>query len=405
MAGTISPPWNDRPGSIGSGALGEFAASVDVHALHFRDGLWVELELVQPERAQAQSLLQAFAMGSTSSESGGAEVDADRESTDVSCPGICMDLNGSDAPTQEDFSLVGAACGRLASSLECFDRGFGSDGYVDYMDVASWDWMLGTNCGQKGGSCPGNLCPQNYDFWLPASGEAQATALNMLPNDQRWLDSPMVDGAPGSFLVLGKQRNWRDGLPVLEYKDLLYSVDWAGEFKGAAPSEGLSVRCNMRLVRGSSGEVYVVDIQQGILDLKGRALVRPQSVSFDGKLVHVGIRGTTDSPWGRPVLDAIVDGQYAFVVPVLIQTGPKEAYLGAAKLELTGGGDFGISQLFADPDVLKGDPQNPMLKGLREIERDCAGRCVCAECPPPEWQRPALEVRPQWHIARPRLSG
>jgi len=88
--------------------------------------------------------------------------------------------------------------------------------------------------------------------------------------------------------------------------------------------------------------------------------------------VHIGIQDKGLDSFGRPVLDAAVDGQYVYVVPIVVEPDSHEPYTAAAKLRLLGGGQppYEIVRLYDDPPLVN---DNQYRNNLRELELDDNG--------------------------------
>jgi hypothetical protein len=91
--------------------------------------------------------------------------------------------------------------------------------------------------------------------------------------------------------------------------------------------------------------------------------------------VYVGMQGTAEKPYGRPVLDAAFDVNSVYVVPVVVVPNGKEPYTAAARLTL--GQSLTVVKLY-DGNLLPFDYDHPEYQlqyrnTLREIELDAAG--------------------------------
>jgi len=89
--------------------------------------------------------------------------------------------------------------------------------------------------------------------------------------------------------------------------------------------------------------------------------------------VVIGLQGRRASTWGRPLLDAVVEADAVYVVPVVVQPEAQEPYLAAARLARSGDR---IEQIYDDTDKAITHSEtwdNPNLTGLREIEVDGEG--------------------------------
>ena len=115
------------------------------------------------------------------------------------------------------------------------------------------------------------------------------------------------------------------------------------------------------------------------LDKTDELIIPPSQTTYTNEprhnrsaTVYVGIQNQGAGPIGRPILDAAFDGQYVYVVPVIVDPAQGEAYAAAAKLQLSSAGNppYRIVQLYDDPPPLN---DNQYRNNLREIEIDDAG--------------------------------
>jgi hypothetical protein len=352
----LVPPPAGRPGSTGSGRFATFHEYVWRADLDFVRGTRIELELTGPE---------------------GACVLINNWDPQVHCSGICMDLNWSDAPDEEDFLIVLGEMGERAGlsdsstgSRACLDGLFSADGFVDLFDVASWDWALNADSRL-------NLCPD-----LPLT--ARVAKMSMMSGvTVGSAVSPTSMDAPeslGDLLVAGK-RGDSDEPGARKLNDRLYAFGVEGICSTHFATD--SGRCNIRLVRSPNGELYQINSEAGLarLDLTGPdvPVVPPDALDYApepryGKMatVYIGIQGDGADSFGRPILDAAFDDNYVYVVPVVVAAAGEKPYTAAAKLQLRDGPDpsYQIMQLYDDVP-LPGDNQH--RNNVREIEIDRAG--------------------------------
>jgi hypothetical protein len=352
VARLLAPP-PDRPGSVGSGRFGKFREYVSRRHLNFIKGTRIEFELVGPE---------------------GACVLINDWDPQVHCDGICMDLNWSDAPDEEDLLIVLAELGELAEMLRdatgsrtCLDGLFSADGFVDLLDIASWDWALNSDSRL-------NLCP---DLPLTARGTKMAVtgSTTMVSAGSAALTNMPQD--IGDLLITGKRSDSSDP-GARKLHDRLYAFSAEGMCSTDFATD--SGRCNIRLVRGPDGELYQINSEAGLtrLNLNGpdEPTVPPVALDYAAEprygkmaIVHIGIQGGGANSFGRPILDAAFDDNYVYVVPVVVAAAGETPYTAAAKLQLRGGSDppYQIAQLYDDAP-LPGDNQH--RNNVREIEID-----------------------------------
>jgi hypothetical protein len=141
-------------------------------------------------------------------------------------------------------------------------------------------------------------------------------------------------------------------------------------------------RTNGRLVQDFEGELYQINLEQGIVRLADAQVVVPagEDAIIEPRYgvdagVYIGLHGAGSDWWGRPIMDAAFDADgFVYVVPVVVApvTDPNLTYTAAAMLELLGGGNYQVLQLYDDPDAFSPN-DNRELSGLREIEVDSSG--------------------------------
>jgi hypothetical protein len=355
----IAAPPVDRPGSAGSGRFGVFHEFVYRGHLNFIRGTRIELELIGPE---------------------GASVLINNWDPQVHCSGICMDLNWSDAPDEEDLMVVIGEYGNTAellpdatNSRACLDGVFSTDGYVDSFDVVSWDWVLS----ESGRADMLNLCQVPISMGL-------ATMATMSVSNA-WLESitepiALIDltNSLSDLLIVGK-RNMSEDPRAYKSKDRLYLIDRTGQYVGW--SELTSDRGNIRVTKDPEGKLYQINSDIGIvkLDNSGEVIVPSGQTAYDNEpryntfaTIYIGVQNRDISPCGRPILDAAFDEDYVYVVPVVVSPNGEDAYLAAAKLQLLEGQNppYQVVQLYDDPPAAN---DNQHRNHLREIEIDGSG--------------------------------
>lgn len=358
----IPPPG--QPGSIGSGRFAKFSGTFSDSNLNFTRGTYVELEL---RGTDTRCWIDNF-------------------DPTIHCRTICMEITGDPAVNELDFLTVVGEYGQTADldddDRACMEGVFSSDGYVDAADIISWDWQLGFD--NKSHLC---LCGDTCRGHMPLS-QSQSEAEFLLEQEslnQAAAAGYSFDQPKGQLLIAGKSNAESDSYKLSDY---LYSFD----------SQSLCVdtnscpvdRANIRLVKDPSGELYQLNIEEGMIRLSdGEIIIPPGSDSFTGADVEprhqrnanifVGLQGSEPDFSGRPVVDVAFDPQFAsnnyvYVLPVVVDPigDPNLVYTAAAKLELPPSGDppYEVIQIY-DDDPYAGDPHDIRnLDALRDIEID-----------------------------------
>jgi hypothetical protein len=371
--GLLTEPPAGRPGSAGSDRFGVFQKKVPTEHLDLTDGTYVELELIEP----AEPLMGPLSLtGGTSLEGdggGGGMVTIDDWGPEVHCDGICLDITWDDLVDEVDFLTVVGACG-VAAELDpnetgsgaCLEGAFSDDGYVDALDISGWDWTLCSE--ERMGLCNG----------IPLGDEGEGASLGGEAMKESGGAMPLVS-LPGSLddlLIIGKRSS---SSPSTKMKDRVYTFDSDGDYSANfAPS---SERSNIRIVQGADGQLYQVNSEDGVvrLDASDTKIIEPGECSYADEpryhksaTVYVGIQGEGEDAVGRPILDAAFDGDYVYVVPVVVNPVGDESYAAAAKLQLLGSGSppYSVVKLYDDPPP---PADNQYRNGLREIEIDDLG--------------------------------
>jgi hypothetical protein len=365
VARLAAPPF-PRPGSAGSGRFGVFEKIVWTGHLNFSEEICVELELVGPEN---NGLLFATGKALRATSAGSTSAVIDSLSPAVQCYGICLDINWDNFVDEADFMMVVGECGGSAvGDVACMDGVFSADGYMDTYDVASWDWALHSDDHLL------NYCkiPLVRDGVTMMSAAVRSLKLKAplvladLPDD---LSDLLIIGKSGESNVHSKLR------------DRFYLFDQDGISHGWL--DDTLERCNIRLVQGPGGEVYFLNSENGLLRLDGTndAVVPPGKIALTNineprynrpATVYVGIQDEGSNTYGRPILDAALDVNYIYVVPVVVDPEGGEPYTAAAKLRLLDGGNppYEIVQLYDESPLLN---DNQYRNYLREIELDSTG--------------------------------
>ena len=268
---------------------------------------------------------------------------------EIKCGGVCCDFTGDYAVDEEDFLMVLASTGDFNDCETC--------GYIVHDDIwDKYDLFQFTLLNELNTL---NACP------MPLTGE-EATGGPY--------DSNGISISASTLLVAGK-RGTSDALTKL--KDRLYMLNRQGQYVNVA--EPLYNYANSNLVQDANGEVYQVNLGNGLMRLSdGKSVVPPGTFyvtsepryGVDAK-VCIGLHKEWDGDWwGRAVLDAAFDSQgYVYVIPVVVEPNDpnKEAYTAAAKLQLSLSGTppYSVVQLYYAQNA-----DNPNEPGLREIEVD-----------------------------------
>ena len=366
----IENPASGQAGSANSGRFGIFQMTVSTEELNFVEGMWLEIELIGPESG---SPLMTYGMESN----GDDTVLIDDWGVEVHCDGICMDVNWDTIVSEEDFLTVIAACGLPASldpnaidSLVCLDGFFSEDGFLDTFDVVSWDWSVDS----------GDTFPFYCGVPLAEGMETSVAAAGGFEGPVALSSYVSLPGSLDDLLIAGKRGTSDDPLE-LKSKDRLYVFDNNNVCMGWSTPE--SDRCNIRLVRDLEGNLYQLNSIEGVLRLDdtNEVIIPPGKISDVNEpreggaaVVYVGLQGSGENATGRPILDAVIDANYAYVVPVVVEPNDPnvEPYAAAAKLQLLGAGNppYQLVQLYDDTPP-QGD--NKYRNHLREIELDAAG--------------------------------
>jgi hypothetical protein len=360
----LLPPLAGQPGSEGSGRFGTFKKYVSIGNMDFIRGTRIEFELVGPD---------------------GSCVLINNWDPQVQCSAVCKDVTGDTAVTVRDFLTVVGECGTTAeltetNSTHCLEGIFSDDGYVDWGDVTSWDWTLNSEDRE-------NLCNRQ----IPLTGSADKAGCACPPTKAAWATASIpaasssgpvnLENFEGAFLVAGKVYDPCEGDHLLRFlTDGLYGLDEYGHFM--EQFWPVFNRTNGRLVQDFEGELYQINLEQGIVRLADAQVVVPAGedaiieprYGVDAE-VYIGLHGAGSDWWGRPIMDAAFDADgFVYVVPVVVApvTDPNLTYTAAAMLELLGGGNYQVLQLYDDPDAFSPN-DNRELSGLREIEVDSSG--------------------------------
>ena len=364
----LLPPPFPRPGSAGSNYFAVFQKIVWTGSLNFTEGVYIELELIEPEKS---GLLFAGSMPKVSDDSGDSSVFIDDWNPAVQFYGICLDINWDNFVDEADFLMfIGGSGCPATGEMACMDGAFSSDGYMDSYDVASWDWAMDSD-DRLLNYCGVPLISGGMTMMSVAAAGIESSDMLM----------PRVNyagGDLGDILIAGKTSE--NNTPS-KLKDSLYIFNSDGQCSGSF--EPASDRCNIRLIRGTDGENYQINSETGLLrlDSANTVIIPPGKKTLTGiteprynktATVYVGIQDEGPDSFGRPVLDAAFDAEYVYVVPVVVKPDGEDPYMAAAKLKLLAGGNppYEVVQLYDDPPLPN---DNQYRNHLRELEVDNAG--------------------------------
>jgi len=340
----LKAPPESRPGSVDSKRFGTFRRFVNTQGLDFVRGTRIELELIGPE---------------------GTRVYINNFDPQVFCrDDYCSDVTGDTQVTVLDYLTVVGEYGTTAEvpldgqkSRSCLDSLFGEDGFVDWQDITSWDWLVN----QSG---IGHLCS------IPLTSTASGTA-------------PMAQGSaglldlPAELLIAGKRPNPSN---PGQLEDKLYVVDTSGAYK--AGNSCVLKHANARLVQDHQGQFYQVNLQAGLVSINdANNLFPPARLTYNSDprykvpvKVLIGLQGSGDNWAGRPIQDAAFDAfGNLYVVPVIVDPNTAgEPYMAVAQLQPLPGQNppYQLIRLYDDPPV-GGD--NQQRNALRELELDADG--------------------------------
>lgn len=365
----IRNPSFPRPGAMNTSKFAVFKKIAWTEHLDLSKGVYIELELVEPE---TNGLLFAGPMSKVSNGSGSNSVFIDDWSPSVQCYGICMDINWDNFVDEADFLMVVGGVGSSATGENaCMDGAFSDDGGIDTFDAVSWDWALNSDvrllnfCGVPltGGS--GSVGMMSISGAGSKSSGMLLPRVNISANDL------------SDLLIAGKTSEMN---PPSKLEDSLYAFNNEGQFKGSF--EPASDRCNVRLVQGPDGENYQLNSETGLLrlDSSDTAVIPPGEIRLSNTeprynasaTVYVGVQDKGADSFGRPVLDAALDSEYVYAVPVVVAPDGEEAYTAAVKLRIVDGASppYEVVQLYDDPPL---ENDNQYRDYLRELEIDNSG--------------------------------
>jgi hypothetical protein len=365
VARVTSPP-PPRPGSPGSNRFGVFDKFVSTGGLDLSQGTWVELVLLQPESG-GMFFAESGGQFGTLDDGNGVIGYVNNLEASVDCYwGYCLDLNWDFDVSEADFLMVISGVG--GSDAPCLEGPFSDDGYTDEYDTESWDWTL--NIG-------GYLSFCDHVPMTEGGGSFMGSGFGHFGGNV----NPLGLSDVNDLLISGK-RGADEGPTKL--KDHLYVFD--SNFHYLRLLEPLVPdRCNTRIVRGESNDLYRINSEEGVMRLddtntpvvpKGQTTFANEPRYEQSATVYVGIQGEGPNSFGRPIFDAAFDSSFVYVVPVVVVPGGDSnfAYAAAAKLQLDpcSNPPYHVMKLYDEPP-LPGDNQLEYRNTLREIELDDAG--------------------------------
>lgn len=366
----ILNPSFPRPGAYGTDKFAVFQKMVWTEQLDLSKGVYIELELLEPE---TNGLLLASSISKVSNDSGSSSVFIDDWNPSVQCYGICMDINWDNFVDEADFLMVigGVGCDATGEHA-CMDGAFSDDGGIDTFDAVSWDWALNSDV-RLLNFCGVPLTGGSGSVGMMSVSSAGPKSSGMLLPRVSFSNSDLSD-----LLISGKTSEMN---PSSKLKDSLYAFNNEGQFVGSF--DPASDRCNIRLVKGPDGEIYQLNSETGLLrfDSSDTVIVPPGEIRLSNitepryntsATVYVGVQDKGADSFGRPILDAALDSEYVYVVPVVVDPDGEEAYEAAAKLRLLEGASppYEVVQLYDDPPLPN---DNQYRNYLRELEIDNSG--------------------------------
>jgi hypothetical protein len=347
----LRPPAPFRSGSIGSDEFAFFSGTFSSGGLDFFRGTYIQLEL----RGK------------------GARCYIDNWDPMVECHKPKCGDYGMDFGTINivDYLLLLSEVGLSSPSSAgkgCLD--LVCDGVVSNDDLLAWDVV------EKLHKCP--------------LVEGASAASETGPTEQLGanLEAQADVGQAAQLLILGKPRNdfaSDSSTPA----SCLYSVD----SDGTSPEVMIEAGGNSRLVTDNLGNIYQIKSTAGLVRQDATPVVSPGHVSFGGSLVVVGYHDidgdyVEDGPLLSDAAFSPYDSNIVYLAPVQVIPPVAEGcpYVAAAKLELTGGGNYSVLRLYglnpvADPnqtripdcEMVESFVYEPDVQHLHELEIDPYG--------------------------------
>ncbi|MBN1457102.1 MAG: hypothetical protein JW912_04545, partial [Sedimentisphaerales bacterium] len=335
----VRAPAAGRPGSVGSNSFAVFSGLFPPDGFNFYRGTYIELKL--SGSANSSCLINNW-------------------DPCVNCIGICGDFN-IEIPFPlnivdiYDYMVLLSEYGLsdpASAGRACLD--IVADGCINNDDLLAWDIDEALN-----------LCGQS------ASSSTSAISLKFQTFQTASVSEPL--------LICGKPSS---GTGTQIPGSYLYNADT----DGVCASGSTSTNSDGRLITDGEGTIYQINGDTGLVNLEtDTVVVSTDVVSYESSQVYIGF----DSGQGKLLSDAVFspeDPNIVYIVPV--QVDPQNGdcpYTAAAKLELTGGGNYNIAEIYGKNPATDPDQNNtitdcdgdlvyePDVQHLHEIEIDSEG--------------------------------
>jgi hypothetical protein len=224
-----------------------------------------------------------------------------------------------------------------------------------------------------------NFCGVPLDSGTDATLNAAETAFEAAY--RALLAQYYIENLPDNLsdlLILGKRG---ESNAASKLKGRFYLFDSNGAFNGYSTPE--TERCNIRLVKSYDGQLYILNSETGLskLDEAHKNIVPNGKFSITdfneprynkSADVYIGVQSEGSDVFGRPVLDAAIDENYVYVVPVVVNPVGENSYTAAAQLQLLEGGNppYKVTRIYDEPPL---EYDNQYRDNLRELELDDSG--------------------------------
>jgi hypothetical protein len=346
----LSHPPAGRPGSYDSGRFGFFNQEVSKEHLNFIRGTRIEFELIGPE---------------------GTCILIDNWDPVIRCSSKCMEVAGPNEHVIDtvDYLAVLSECGRFVRDVPisaglyagCVEGLFSQDWVVTPLDAASVLMAMAGDC----------VCTD-----VPCTTGVSSLGTSSLQLEQSSAASITgVRGCDGPLLVAGKAYYNSPEPSFLD--DGLYAFDSTPNLVCEGQAAGNN-QLNSKLIRDYQGNVYQLNLQEGLIPISGGSSVPVvpgssyQDIASDpwhGQSATVYVGRQMDSQLQYPIQDAAFDRYgYVYVVPVLVAPSQAEPYMAAAKLKPGPSSTYSVERLYIPMDPQGQDDLGS--EGLREIEVD-----------------------------------
>jgi len=284
---SLRPPQSGRPGSFESDEFAQFHGTFPRGDLTWTRATYVQLEF------QADVF-----PGET------ACIEIDNFDPEVNCTSTCGDINGDNAYTNRDVLYMLAEIGQAVNgNIRCLDHPISNDIYGDQYDIVLVDGFQGRDA--AGSSC-------NFDVTPPAT-------------------SPQVPNLPaGTLVIAGKLDSAGTADDVLVPYELISGTSSPTQPAASKPADA-GLRGNHRLINGPDGELYQLNVLDGLIRLSDTQVVLgPEELDFmmpDGTAVTVWVHPGADTFGqfeGTVAYDAAFDPNdtnAVFIGPVLVEMG------------------------------------------------------------------------------------